>query len=162
MDGIFNNFFGDYGDENNDDKKSKDRKTQDDGRLTLHKEELDINKDRISKGEVDLSKDVVEDHKTVDVPVTHEEVVIERKAVNDESSNAPISEEDETIRIPVSEDKVNVNKHTVVTGEISAHKHEVKDTEKVDEKLKREEAHIDSKGDVNVVDNSHEDSHGFQ
>lgn len=148
--GIFDNILG------NDDDKKKDK---DEGRLTLHKEELDINKNRVQKGEVELSKEIVEEQKTVDVPVTHEEVVIERRSIDNEASDTPISDE-ETIRIPVSEEKINVDKHTVITGEVSAHKREVEETEQVDEKLKREEARINTNGDANIIDKSSDD--GFR
>ncbi|AWI05679.1 YsnF/AvaK domain-containing protein [Clostridium drakei] len=145
--GIFDNILG------NDDDKKKDKN---EGRLTLHKEELDINKNRVQKGEVELSREIVEEEKTVDVPVTHEEVVIERRSIDNEASDTPISDE-ETIRIPVSEEKINVDKHTVITGEVSAHKREVEETEHVDEKLKREEARINTNGDANIIDKNSED-----
>nr|WP_172634783.1 YsnF/AvaK domain-containing protein [Clostridium kluyveri] len=144
MMGLFNNVLGN----NNDNKKSEDE-----GRLTLHKEELDINKNKIRKGEVELSKEIVEEQKTVDVPVTHEEVVIERRAVDNQTSDTPIDDK-ETIRIPVSEEQVNVDKHTVVTGEVSAHKREVGETRRVDEKLKREEARINTNGNADIVDDN--------
>ncbi|WP_368490724.1 YsnF/AvaK domain-containing protein [Clostridium sp. BJN0013] len=147
MMGLFDNISG-----NDNDKKSED-----DGKLTLHKEELDINKNKVAKGEVELSKEIVEEQKAVDVPVTREEVVIERRAIDNKSSDTPISDE-KTIRIPVSEEQVNVDKHTVVTGEVSAHKREIEETRKVDEKLKREEARINSNGDAKIVDNNTDNS----
>ena len=113
----------------------------------LRKEELDISKNRVQKGEVELGKEIIEEQKIVDVPITREEVVIERRTLNNEVSDSPITDE-ETIRIPVSEERVDVNKHTVVTGEISAHKHSIEDTEHIDETLRREEARINRIGDA--------------
>lgn len=146
MMGLFDNIFGNGNDDDNKNKKSKDE-----GRLTLHKEELDINKNHVQKGEVELGKEIIEEQKTVDVPVTHEEVVIERRALDNKASDTHISDE-ESIRIPVSEEEINVDKHTVVTGEVSAHKREVEDTRHVDETLKREEARINTNGDAEIVD----------
>lgn len=120
------------------------------GKLLLHEEELDIAKDRVQTGEVILSKEVVEEHKSVNVPVTHEEVVIERRAVEREASDTPIGDE-ETIRIPVSREKVEVGKRTVVTGEVSAYKREIEESEAVDEIVKREEARVLTEGDPNIV-----------
>ena len=81
-----------------------------------------------------------------------EEVVIERKAINNEASDSPITAE-ETIQIPVSEEIVNVDKHTVVTGEISAHKRDIEDTRHVDETLKNEKKRrIDKIGNPDIVD----------
>lgn len=136
-----------FGNGDDDKKESND----DDKKLRLHKEELDIAKNNVKKGEVELSKEIIEEHKAVDIPVKREEVVIERKSLNNEASDAPITDE-ETIKIPVSEEKVDVGKHTVVTGEVSAHKRAIEDTEHVDETLKHEEARINTTGDPNVID----------
>jgi uncharacterized protein (TIGR02271 family) len=133
-----------------DDKLDNRTETNESGKLRLHKEELDINKREVQTGEVILSKDVVEEHKTVEVPVTHEEVVIERTVLNNEVSDSPIGSE-ETIRIPVSEEKIEVGKHTVVTGEVSAHKREVEEIHQVDETLRREEARIEQNGDIKIT-----------
>lgn len=134
---------------NGDDNKKESN--DDDKKLRLHKEELDIAKNNVKKGEVELSKEIIEENKAVDVPVKREEVVIERKSLNNEASDTPITGE-ETIKIPVSEEKVDVGKHTVVTGEVSAHKRAIEDTEHVDETLKHEEARINTTGDPNVID----------
>lgn len=129
------------------------KKTTDDtAKLSLRKEELDISKSRVQKGDVEIGKEILEEHKKVEVPVTREEVVIERRTLSNEASDSPITSE-ETINIPVSEEKVNVGKHTVITGEISAHKHEIEDTVHIDETLKREEARINKTGDANIIDN---------
>ncbi|HEY8875112.1 MAG TPA: YsnF/AvaK domain-containing protein, partial [Desulfosporosinus sp.] len=93
----------------------------------------------------------IEEQKIVDVPVTREQVVIERRTLNNEQSDSPITDE-ETIRIPVSEEKVDVDKHTVLTGEISAHLRDVEDTKHIEETLRREEARVNTNGNPNVVD----------
>ena len=140
-------FRGILGNDDDDKKETSDE----DVKLRLRKEELDINKSRVQKGEVEFSKEIIEEQKRVDVPVTREEVVIVRRSLNNEASDSPITDED-TIRIPVSEEIVDVNKHTVVTGEISAHKHSIEDTRHIDESLRREEARVNKIGDPNVVD----------
>ncbi|MEH7095546.1 YsnF/AvaK domain-containing protein [Neobacillus vireti] len=123
---------------------------QNDGSLQLHKEELDITKNSVDAGDVVISKDVVEEQKTVDVPVMHEEVVITRTPMNNERSDSS-SISQETITIPVSQEQVEVNKYAVTTEEISASKRQVEETQQVQETLKREEAHVDTTGNVNVV-----------
>ena len=127
-------------------------KTDDAAKLSLRKEELDISKSRVQKGDVEIGKEILEERKEVDVPVSREEVVIERRSINNEASDCPITSE-ETIKIPVSEEKVDVDKHTVVTGEILARKHELENTAHIDETLKREEARINKTGDANIIDN---------
>lgn len=141
-------FDGLFGTKDND--MNNKNETKSDGKLELRQEELDISKNKVQSGEVTLSKDIIEEEKTVDVPVMHEEVVIERKALDHEPSDTPITS-GETIRIPVSEEKVEVGKHTVLTGEVTAHIRRVDDTKTVKETLKKEEAHIDRDGDTNIV-----------
>ncbi|MGK0465289.1 YsnF/AvaK domain-containing protein [Clostridium sp.] len=123
----------------------------DTAKIKLRKEELDIAKSRVQKGDVEIGKEIIEEVKTVDVPVEREEVVIERRTITNESSDSPITNE-ETIKIPVSEEKVNVGKHTVVTGEISAHKRVLENTEHIDETLKREESRINKTGNADIID----------
>ncbi|WP_147533510.1 YsnF/AvaK domain-containing protein [Bacillus marasmi] len=153
-------FFGLFGDDksqNNDnantqmnDTASNTQSSQNDGKLELHKEELDITKNTVNAGEVVLSKEIVEEQKTVEVPVMHEEVVITRRPVNDQSSTAAISS-DESIHIPVSQEQVDAHKHTVTTEEISASKRQVSETQQIEETLRREEAKVDTTGGVDIV-----------
>jgi len=155
--GIMGGLFGMFGDEEN--KKEamenvENGETVENAKLLLREEELDIAKDRVQTGEVILGKEIIEEQKSVNVPVTHEEVIIERRAIN-EQSNSPINAE-ETIHIPVSEERIQVGKHTVVTGEVSAHKREVEETRKVEETIKKEEARIDTEGHPNIISNETE------
>ncbi|MGM0878036.1 MAG: YsnF/AvaK domain-containing protein [Bacillota bacterium] len=140
-----NNFLGLF---ENEDEKTQNNSEQE--KLRLHREELDITKNKVDAGEVILKKEVIEEQKTVNVPVYHEEVVIERRAIDNEPSNSPISDE-ETIHVPVSEEQVQVSKHTVTTGEVSAYKRDVEETQQIEETLKREEAHVDTTGHVGIV-----------
>ncbi len=142
-------FFGFGKNDDNIDNKEKNN-IKEEGTLQLREEQLDINKNKVKAGEVILSKDVVEEHRSVDVPVTHEEVIIERRTFDNKHSDSPITS-GETIHIPVSEEHVNVDKHTVLTGEISANKQEVEETRHIEETIKKEEAHIDSTGDTRVI-----------
>jgi uncharacterized protein (TIGR02271 family) len=139
---------------NNSSSNKQDNQTS--GSLELHKEELDITKNKIDAGEVVLSKEVVEEQKNVEVPVMHEEVVIKRTPVN-ERSNASISSE-ETIHIPVSQEQVQVNKYTVTTEEISASKRQVEETQQVNETLRHETAQVNTTGSVDFVS----DTSGFE
>jgi uncharacterized protein (TIGR02271 family) len=142
-------FFG-FGKNDDNTANNNTNNTSEEGTLQLREEQLDVNKDRVQAGEVVLSKDVVEEQKSVDIPVTHEEVVIERKSFDNRESDSPITS-GETIHIPVSEERVNVGKHTVLTGEISAIKQEVEENRHIEETIKKEEAHIDSTGDTKVI-----------
>lgn len=117
--------------------------------MKLREEKLDVDKERVQSGEVKLRKEVIEETKSIDVPVTHEEVVIERHSVNDEHTDGDIGDS-ETVRIPVSEERVEVNKRPVVTGEVEVRKERVQDTEHIRDTVKKEQAHVDQDGDASV------------
>lgn len=122
--------------------------------IQLKEEQLDVNTHDVTTGEVDIHKHVVNDTKTVEVPVKREEIVIERKPVNAEASDniSDDSLEDETITIPLKEEQIDVNKHTVVREEVGIHKKEHENMKQVTEEVSREELDIDTKGDVRVED----------
>jgi uncharacterized protein (TIGR02271 family) len=106
-------------------------------------------------GEVNIGKNVVSEQKTIDVPVTREEVVIERHPASGQVSNTPITakaDENETIRIPVSGEKVDVEKETVVTGEVTFGTHKVQENEQFTDTVKREELKVNREGNVDVED----------
>ncbi|MFC0469829.1 YsnF/AvaK domain-containing protein [Halalkalibacter kiskunsagensis] len=121
-----------------------------DAHLDLREEELDIHKHRAETGDVELHKDIVEEEKVVNVPVSHDQVIIERRAVDHEPTDEPIKEE-ETVHIPVTAETVNVEKHTVVTGEVSAHKRAVEETEQVRDVLHKEVAEVEAHGNADII-----------
>jgi uncharacterized protein (TIGR02271 family) len=120
-------------------------------RLQLREEELLATKEQVKAGEVRVRKDVVTEEKTIKVPVTREEAVIERHAVSDRPAAGDIKEGEE-IRIPLSEEEVRVEKRPVVKEEITVGKKRVQDTETVRDTVRREEAHIDESGTARVRD----------
>jgi len=83
------------------------------------------------------------------VPVTREEVVVERHPVEPRPANRPISER-ETIEVPVREERVEVEKQPVVYEEVEIGKRQVQETEQVSGTVRREEARIEREGDVDV------------
>lgn len=121
-----------------------------DTHLELREEELDIDKHRVETGDVELHKDIVEEEQTVNVPVSHDQVVIEQRAVDHVPTDEPITEE-ETVHIPVTTEKIDVDKHTVVTGEVSAHKRSVQESEQVRDVLRKEVADIESHGNPDII-----------
>jgi uncharacterized protein (TIGR02271 family) len=123
-----------------------------DGTLRLREEELDVSKYSVHTGEVTLHKDIIEEQQTVHIPVTHEQVVIERRAVN-EPSDIPVGEE-EVIHIPVSEERVSVDKHTIVTGEVALHKRSIEEDREVTETIRKEKARLDVDGHPDLVNES--------
>jgi uncharacterized protein (TIGR02271 family) len=118
-------------------------------RVQLREEELRAQKQPVQTGEVGLRKEVVSEQQTIDVPVTREEVYIERRPASGQPSDTPIGE-GETYRVPVREEQVTVEKQPVVREEVALGKRQVQDTQRVSDTVRREEAHIEQSGDVNV------------
>jgi len=119
-------------------------------RIPLREEQLNVEKEKVQKGEVKVHKEVVTEQQRMDVPVSHEEVVIEHIPASEaRAADAPIGQS-ETIRIPVSEEQVNVTKQTVETGEIDVKKRDVQGEQRVTGTVRREEPRIEKSGDVNI------------
>jgi uncharacterized protein (TIGR02271 family) len=111
-------------------------------------EKLNVGKSKVKTGEVQVRKEVHTEHKTIDVPVTREEVVIERRPASGQAVTGHTGAEE--IRIPVSEEQVSVDKQRVVKEEVTVGKRKVQDTKRVSEDLKKEEIKVETKGDAKV------------
>ncbi|HEX6107665.1 MAG TPA: YsnF/AvaK domain-containing protein [Gemmatimonadales bacterium] len=119
-------------------------------RLELREEELDIEKRKVQAGEVRVRKEVVTEQKNIEVPVSREEVVIERRPVaGREASGAGIGGSEE-IRVPLTEEEVDVSKRTRVREEIEVGKRRIDETQRVSDTVRREEAKIDTEGDATI------------
>ena len=92
----------------------------------------------------------------MDVPVTHEEVYVERRPATGQPSDTPIGE-GETYRVPVRDEQVTTSKQTVETGEVAMGKKQFQDTERVSDTVRREEAHVEREGDVDIQGNAGEE-----
>jgi len=119
--------------------------------LRLREEELRARKSSVETGRVHLGKEVVEEKQTLDVPVTREEVTIERHPVDRRPSDQPIdTTERETIRVPVREEQVEVEKQPVVYEEVGVGKRVKQETQQVSDTVRREKLRVDKDGDVDV------------
>ncbi len=117
--------------------------------LKLREEQLRAQKQPVETGEVRLRKDVVTEQKSVDVPVSREEVYVERRPGSGQPTDQPIGE-GETYRVPVREEQVTVEKQPFVREEMALGKRPVQETRQVSDTVRREEAHVERAGDVNV------------
>jgi uncharacterized protein (TIGR02271 family) len=119
--------------------------------IELKKEEVRPRKESHEAGEVRIRKDVVTEHKTFDVPVTKEEIVVERRPASRKTSGETVSAQEE-IRMPLREERVRVEKDTVVNEEVSIGKRAVTETQHVAADAKREELHVEQTGKAVVKD----------
>jgi uncharacterized protein (TIGR02271 family) len=106
--------------------------------IQLLGEVLRVHKDRVSRGEVRIRKEVITETQTVQVPVTREELVIERRPV-DQASPATGSIGESEIRIPLSEERASVDTSTVVREEVAVGKKPVQEVRDVTGEVRREE-----------------------
>lgn len=132
-------------------RQAVDTTGQEPQRIQLLKEVLRVNKERVKSGEIRLRKEVTSETQTVEVPLVHEEVVIERRTVMDGEAVAGEIGSGETIRVPVSEERVIVDKRAVVSEEVTVGKRDVQQTEQVTDTVRREELRTDTEGEV-IVD----------
>ena len=109
--------------------------------LERREERLTVDKEVEQAGEVHVGKHVVEDRQAVDVPVTREEVSIERRSVDRPAGDEALTED--SIDIPVYEEHVETSKEARVVEELELDKTAVTDTERVEETVRREEFDID-------------------
>ena len=117
--------------------------------IQLHDEKLRADKTNVKAGEVNIRKEVVTEQKTLDVPVTHEELVIERRPVSAAGQVAGEIKSEE-IRIPLSEERVTVSKETVLREEVSIGKKTVQETQRVSGAVRHEELRIEEEGETVV------------
>jgi uncharacterized protein (TIGR02271 family) len=118
-------------------------------RVPLHEEELRAERRTDTAGEVTVGKKVVEEERDFDVPVTHDEVEVRR--VPADRRTADTSEaftEGDTIRVPVSAERVEVTKEPRVVEEIEISKRPVTESQRVSERVRREEVEVDESGNV--------------
>jgi uncharacterized protein (TIGR02271 family) len=115
-------------------------------KLQLFGEVLRVHKDRVSSGEVRVRKEVSTTTQSVEVPVTREELVVERVPVSGQqvASNATFTSEE--IRIPLSEERASVVKQAVVREEVRIGKKEVASVESFDEQVRSEELTVEQNG----------------
>ncbi|MDQ2858428.1 MAG: YsnF/AvaK domain-containing protein [Candidatus Eremiobacteraeota bacterium] len=115
--------------------------------IELKAERLAVDKVRVASGAARITKRVVSEQKSVDVPVMHEELVIERHPVTGAAPSGTIGG-DETFSVPLSREEVKVSKQTFATEEVEIGKRSVADTEHVSETIRHEELVVDKDAEL--------------
>ena len=120
--------------------------------VRLREEQLDITKERVQVGELQLHKEVVEEQRTVHVPLIREEVYVERRPVIDGKYDGSPFTEDEIIRIPITEERIDVTKRPVVVEEVIVGKRKIQETKQVQDIIRKEEARIEQSAVPSAMD----------
>jgi uncharacterized protein (TIGR02271 family) len=112
--------------------------------IQLYGEVLRVHKDRVNRGEARLRKEVHTTTQSVEVPVTREELVVERVPGTGQqvAGTAPTFQEQE-VRIPLSEERASVEKQPVVREEVRVGKKPVTDAETLREQVRSEELKVE-------------------
>ena len=104
----------------------------------------------VEGGTARITKDVISEQQSIDVPVQREEVYITERAVNRPATQADLDMMDREIEVPLREQEVVTSKQAVVTGEVEIRKEAVTETQRVTDTVRREEVHIEDANNPRV------------
>jgi len=130
--------------------------------IQLREDELLATKRLVQSGRVLIHRRVVEERRTIEVPVTREELIVEWvpaeqwSAASSEVGTEPTSESDlnqhlralrpgESIRVPLVEEEVVIDKRPVVVEEVTISTRHVQATQQVTGTARREQLRIDNR-----------------
>ena len=149
--------------------------------IPIRKEQAQIQKHVVDIGEVRIYKRVITEQQTFTVPVTREEIHIERIPYAPQAAQGlerqpvhdqlPVAEhlatptgqpqpypeiltQEGSVRIVLKAEQVEIIKHPVITEEIVVHKNVVEETRHIVEPLKHEEVRVDTQGKVPIRENT--------
>jgi uncharacterized protein (TIGR02271 family) len=111
-------------------------------------EELYVNTRRTQTGEVVVGKHVDTERVSQPVTVERERVHVERRPVEGGAQNREIQMTDDEIRIPVMEEELIVEKRPVVREELVISKETVRETERVEDDVRKERFDVRNEGRV--------------
>jgi uncharacterized protein (TIGR02271 family) len=125
---------------------------EDELRIPVVEEELSATVRPTEAGAVRIEKRVVEEDRVLDVPVTDEQIRVERRIVDRPVGADTQAFEEITIDVPVTTEQVELQKQARVAEEIVVSKEAVQRTEQVSGTVRREEVYVDE--DATLIDES--------
>lgn len=129
--------------------QSRSRQTMGSGavqetRVPLAEEEVEVQKRVREKGAVRVTKQVRTEEKLVSVPVTREEVRVERVPVQPGRPADEAAFRGDTVTVPVTEEQVEIRKRPVVKEELRVSKRARTDEQRVGTTVRKEEVDVDA------------------
>lgn len=122
--------------------------------IELYEEQLVTQTRRVKTGEVKISKRIVTDNASADIPVTKEKIIIEIESVYGGETRIDIGEaetaEDGSIRMGIYEEQALSCRRIVPYQNVSLRKETVTDTVEAQEILRKEVIDITTEGNPNV------------
>ena len=120
-----------------------------DSAMTRSEEQLHVGTEKVATGKARLRKYIVTENVTKTVPVSREEVRLEREPITDGNVGDATSGGDltsEEHEVTLNEERVVTNKETVPVERVRVDKDTVTDQEQVSEEVRHEEVELDNDG----------------
>lgn len=117
-----------------------------DDAMTRSEEQMTVEKEQVTTGRARLRKHVVTENQTVTVPVSREEVTLEREPITEANRGAAtsgpgISEEEHEVQL--TEERIVVNKETVPVERVRLGTETVTENQQVSEEVRKEKIEFD-------------------
>jgi uncharacterized protein (TIGR02271 family) len=109
-------------------------------RIPIIEERMQVSK-RVAMDEATITKEPTTETKTVEVPVTHEEMTVERRPADRSTSERPSSTKTE-VKVPLSKEEVQVTKEPYVKEEVIVKKEPVTETKTVSDTVTSERVDV--------------------
>ena len=136
--------------DNNEEENIAKQEESESTRVPLVEEKLNVSKREVTYKEATLIKEPVTETKTVEVPVTHEELIVERRPPTEATTSQdelkpPVTTREE-IKIPLKREEFEVKKEPYVKEEAVIKKKRVEERKTITEDVKSEKLVDDSAG----------------
>jgi uncharacterized protein (TIGR02271 family) len=124
---------------------------EDELRVQLREETLQPVKQAVQSGEVQINKTVHEREQEVPVNLRHEEVYVNRQAVDRPASPGEIGDmQDEVVRVPVYEEQAELQKQARVREEVNIGKRAVEEQQTLTGTTRHEHLEVNETGDTRI------------
>ncbi len=121
--------------------------------VSLHAEELTATTRPVVLGKVRIGKEVVEEERVIEVPVTEERLRVQRRSVEGPLEDGESHlKEGPVVEVPIRGEEVELRAQVRVAEEVEIAKEAVRRTEQVAGTVRREEVRIAERVDANVAD----------
>jgi uncharacterized protein (TIGR02271 family) len=113
-------------------------------RIPVIEERMQVSK-RVAMEEATITKEPMTETKTVEVPVTHEEITVERRPASGTTTSERPSATKTEIKVPLSKEEVEVTKEPYVKEEVVVKKEPVTETKTVSDTVTSERVDVEEK-----------------
>ncbi|MCF0054114.1 YsnF/AvaK domain-containing protein [Dyadobacter sp. LJ53] len=126
------------------DDAGKPRRVDENPKIPVIREHLTVSTERIETGQVLISKEIMEEETSVNVAVSREEVLIERKEINEYVQTPPpaVRQEGDVTIISVVKEVLVTEKRLMLVEEVHITKRLYQDEKAVTETLRTEKVNI--------------------